>query len=177
MSPLATATRGWRCRHMTSRPRAMRSRRARPRWRSGGAARDRRRRDPYTVATETWRSSQPDLPPPPLAFELASNDTRRVELVVNEGDNAPLPIATTTLQMPSVALRFYNSGSPLTLLYGNSRATQPQYDLALLAPRVLGEPASDLGLPALSAAPSESSSLDVKIFWIALAVVTLVLFA
>ena len=138
---------------------------------------DSRGREPYTLATETWRSSQPDLPPPPLAFELASNDTRRVELVVNEGDNAPLPVATATLQMPSVALRFYNSGSPLTLLYGNSRATPPQYDLALLAPRVLGEPASDLGLSALTAAPSEGSSLDVKIFWIALAVVTLVLFA
>ena len=137
---------------------------------------DRRGREPYVLASETWLSKQPDLTPPPLAFELASNDTRRVELVVNEGDNAPLPVATATLQMPAVALRFYNPGSPLTLLYGNSQATAPQYDLALLAPRVLGEPARDLELDALPAAVAgETSSLDVKIFWIALVVVTLVL--
>ena len=139
---------------------------------------DRRGREPYALANETWRNSQPDLAAPPLEFELASNDSRHVELVVNEGDNAPLPVATATLQLPSIALRFYNSGSALTLLYGNSRATAPQYDLALLAPRVLGEAARDLQLaePA-PAAPVEGSSLDVKIFWIALAVVTLLLLA
>jgi hypothetical protein len=75
-----------------------------------------------------------------------------------------------------VALRFYNSGSPLTLLYGNAHTPAPQYDLALLAPRVLGEPARDLELDALPATvAAETASLDVKIFWIALVVVTLVL--
>ena len=139
---------------------------------------DRRGREPYALANETWRNNQPDLAAPPLEFELASNDSRHVELVVNEGDNAPLPVATATLQLPSVALRFYNSGSALTLLYGNARATTPQYDLALLAPRVLGEAARDLQLaePA-SPAVAEGSSLDVKIFWIALAIVTLLLLA
>jgi Protein of unknown function (DUF3999) len=137
---------------------------------------DRRGREPYVLASETWRSTQLDLPPPPLSFELASNDSRRIELVINEGDNAPLPVASATLQLPSVALRFYNSGSPLTLLYGNSHAAAPQYDLALLAPRVLGEPARDLGLDTpVTAATGGESTLDVKIFWIALAVVTLVL--
>lgn len=137
---------------------------------------DRRGREPYALGTETWRNSQPDLTAPPLQFELASNDSRHVELVVSEGDNAPLPIATATLELPSVALRFYNSGPALTLLYGNARATTPQYDLALLAPRVLGEPARDLQLDApTAAAAGEESSLDTKIFWIALAVVTLVL--
>ncbi len=137
---------------------------------------DRRGREPYVLASETWRSTQPDLPPPPLSFELASLDSKHIELVINEGDNAPLPVSTATLQMPSVALRFYNAGSPLTLLYGNPRAAAPQYDLALLAPRVLGEPARDIALDALSVATTKSeSSLDVKIFWIALAAVTLVL--
>src|SRR5262249_17318364 len=129
---------------------------------------DRRGREPYTLASDTWRSSQPDLAPPPLAFELTSNDTKRLEGIVNEGDNPPLPLATGTLQMPSVALRFYNSGTPLTLLYGNAQATSPQYDLALLAPRVLGEPARDLALEAVATARAEATATDVKIFWIAL---------
>lgn len=136
---------------------------------------DQRGREPYVLATETWRSSQPDLAPPPLTFELTSNDTKRVELIVNEGDNAPLPIASATLQVPAMALRFYNSGAPLTLLYGNAQAAPPQYDLALLAPRVLGDPALDLTLETVATARAESTATDVKIFWIALVAATLVL--
>lgn len=136
---------------------------------------DQRGREPYVLATETWRSSQPDLTPPPLAFELTSNDTKRVELIVDEGDNAPLPITSATLQMPAMALRFYNSGAPLALLYGNAQAAPPQYDLALLAPRVLGEPARDLMLATTATARAESTATDVKIFWIALIAATLVL--
>lgn len=139
------------------------------------AADDRRGRESYALGNETWRSSQPDLAPPPLSFELTSNDAKRVELLVNEGDNAPLPITSATLQMPAVALRFYNSGAPLTLLYGNAQAAPPQYDLALLAPRVLGEPARDLVLSALTTSKPDASTIDVKIFWIALAAATIVL--
>lgn len=139
------------------------------------AADDRRGRESYALGNETWRSSQPDLAPPPLSFELTSSDTKRVELLVNEGDNAPLPITSATLQMPSVALRFYNSGAPLTLLYGNAQAAPPQYDLALLAPHVLGEPARDLALSAFTTSKPDASTLDVKIFWIALAAATIAL--
>jgi hypothetical protein len=139
------------------------------------AADDRRGREPYALGSETWRSTQPDLAPPPLSFDLAANDTKRLELTVDEGDNAPLPILTATLQMPSIALRYYSSGAPLTLLYGNAGAGSPQYDLALLAPRVLGEPARDLALTTVTTAKPESTSLDVKIFWVALGVATLVL--
>ncbi len=129
-------------------------------------------REPYTLGTETWRSTQPDLPPPPLTFELASNDNKQLELTVSEGDNAPLPVTSATLEMPSIALRFYSSGGPLTLLYGNAQAASPQYDMALLAPRVLGEPARDLSLAAVTTAKPESAPADVKIFWVALGLAT-----
>jgi len=139
------------------------------------AADERHGREASVIDSATWSSSQPEVEPPALVFGLQG--TKHVELVVDEGDNMPLPITSATLEMPAVALRFYNPGSPLTLLYGNARATAPQYDLALLAPRVLGEPARDLALGAMTGAAPEESALDAKIFWAALALATLILLA
>ena len=137
------------------------------------AADERRGRESSTIGSETWRSTEPDLAAPVLAFGLPH--TKRVELLIDEGDNAPLPITSATIEIPSVALRFYNSGSPLTLLYGNANASAPQYDLAILAPRLVGEPAHDITLGATTAKAPEQAGVDAKIFWAALAVVTIVL--
>jgi Protein of unknown function (DUF3999) len=135
-----------------------------------------REREPDRAQTAVWRSTQPDIEPPPLQFNVSGMRSRRVELVVREGDNAPLPITGARLELPGVALRFYNSGSPLTLLYGSDRAAPPEYDLAILAPRVLGEPARDLSL-AGAVPPAGDRSFETTIFWIALAVVTIALLA
>jgi len=139
------------------------------------AADERHGREASAIDNATWSSNQPDVAPPQLVFGLPH--VKRIELVVDEGDNAPLPITSAVVEIPAVALRFYNPGTPLTLLYGNARASAPQYDLALLAPRVLGEPARDLTLGAIGSAAAEESSLDAKIFWIALALATLILLA
>jgi len=132
-------------------------------------------REATVIGNETWSSSQPEAAPPVLAFSLPH--AKKVELVIDEGDNASLPITSATIDIPAVSLRFYNPGSPLTLLYGNARASAPQYDLALLAPRVLGEPARDLTLGATAGAAKEEAALDAKIFWGALAVATIILLA
>ena len=139
------------------------------------AADERHGREAAVIDSATWSSSQPEMVPPVLVFGLPG--AKRVELVVDEGDNAALPITSATLEMPAVALRFYNPGSPLTLLYGNALASAPQYDLALLAPRVLGEPARDLALGAITGAAPEEAALDAKIFWAALALATIILLA
>jgi len=139
------------------------------------AADESRGREATVVGSETWSSSQPEVVPPVLAFSLPH--AKKVELVIDEGDNASLPVTSATIDIPAVSLRFYNPGSPLTLLYGNARASAPQYDLALLAPRVLGEPARDLTLGATSGEAKEESALDAKIFWGALAVATIILLA
>lgn len=132
-------------------------------------------REASTIDSETWSSNQPEVAPPVLVFGLPR--AKHVELVVNEGDNAPLPITSVVVEIPAIALRFYNPGTPLTLLYGNARASAPQYDLALLAPRVLGEPARDVTLGAMTASAPDQARLDAKIFWIALALATLILLA
>jgi hypothetical protein len=137
------------------------------------AADDRRAREAYALETLTWTSTQPDLAPPPLEFDVTPAQTRHLELLISEGDNAPLPIASLRLQMPAAALRFYNAGSALTLLYGNARAEAPQYDLALLAPHILGEPARELSLAAAAAEAPETTPGGTKIFWVALAAATI----
>ena len=132
-------------------------------------------REASTIDSAMWSSNQPEVAPPVLVFGLPH--AKHVELVIDEGDNAPLPITSAVVEIPAIALRFYNFGTPLTLLYGNARASAPQYDLALLAPRVLGEPARDVTLGAMTPIPSDQTSLDAKIFWIALALATVILLA
>jgi hypothetical protein len=134
------------------------------------AADDRRGRDAYVIASATWSGAQPDL-----VFEMTPR-TRHVELLVDEQDNAPLPLQSASLQIPTAALHFYHSGMPLLLLYGNAQVAPPRYDLALLAPRVLSDAGMTVTLGGAPTAASESH-LDVKIFWIALVVTTLALLA
>ena len=56
-------------------------------------------------------------------------------MVVEEGDNSPLPIAGVQLLLPTYRLRFFRPASvTLRLLYGDDRVAPPSYDLALLAP-------------------------------------------
>lgn len=140
------------------------------------------RRGPVTVATAVWRATDPELPPPALALE-APMGRHVLELVVDEGDNAPLPIVAAKLLLPSTALRFHHPGTPLFLLYGNVQAATPRYDLSLLAPRLFGEPARELHLTPLARPQPQGKEEDRperKYFWFAIvgaAVVLLVLLA
>ncbi len=81
-------------------------------------------------------------------------------LVVDEGDNAPLPLTKARLLLPSYRLRFFHAGgTPLRLVYGRDDLQPPQYDLALLAPRVMGaERERSMRHPPASAAPSSAES-------------------
>ena len=97
-------------------------------------------------------------------------------MIVDEGDNAPLPIASARLLVPNVALRYYDPGVPLTLRYGNPKAEPPRYDLALLATRVFAAPAHDVALSNdLKAAPDTTTNNERRFFWIAIVAVVAVL--
>ncbi len=136
----------------------------------------RERRSP-TLAATTWSSADPEHDPPALTFDAPLSGVHKLELRVDEGDNAPLPITSARLLVPSVALRFYDPGPALTLLYGNPAASAPRYDLELLATRVFAEPARDLTLPPAPAAKVQGPSSALKVFWVAIAAVVLLLFA
>ena len=133
-------------------------------------------RDAEVLERTTWRSSDPESDPPPLAFTVSLRGARSLELEIDEGDNAPLPIVSAELLLPSYALRFLSPGTPLTLLYGNPAAPPPRYDLVLLAPRLFGESAHEVMLA--SSAPAETggaASPERKIFWVVIAGAAVVL--
>lgn len=144
-------------------------------WRPAAESQGRERE---LLETEAWRSSDSDAAPPALTFTASLAGVKDVELELDEGDNTPLPITGAQLYIPSFAVRFISPGGPLTLLYGNGTSPAPRYDLAMLAPRLFGEPAREISLA--RAAPmiaTGSAATERKVFWfvIAAAVVALLL--
>jgi len=99
-----------------------------------------------------------------------------LSLVIDEGDNAPLPLRDATLLLPAYRLRFFRDGTtPLTLLYGRPDLGAPRYDLALLAPRLLGAPAQDLAASAERETSDVTGVTPTIVFWCALALAVLAL--
>src|SRR4029453_6302520 len=83
---------------------------------------------------------------PPLAFSLPDSAlTEDLYLLIDEGDNQPLPIDKVTLLVPQYAVRlFRRDNQPLRLLYGRDDLDSPRYDLQLLSGQVLGRTAEDV---------------------------------
>ena len=101
-------------------------------------------------------------------------------LIVEEGDNAPLPITAARLLLPSYRLRFFHPGTTaVRVAYGRGDLQPPQYDLALLAPRVMGASAQEVSAAASTAAPPSTSSAiaSPRTFWVVLSGAVLVLLA
>jgi hypothetical protein len=136
-----------------------------------------------TVARASWRHADPDLPAPELALDLPAGPATHLDLLIEEGDNAPLPLASPRLLLPAYRLRFFTPAAAenrrLRLLYGQPGLAAPRYDLSLLAPRFLGEPAREISLApegrGPSAGPDDRAALEKKIFWGALIGAVLVL--
>lgn len=91
----------------------------------------------------------PESAAPDLAIDLPALAGDRLLLEVEEGDNRPLSLTAARLLLPSWQLRFFGTGQPLRLLYGDPRLAPPRYDLSpLLAPRLVGVDGRELTLPA-----------------------------
>ena len=136
----------------------------------------RARSGPITIAATAWRHADPELPAPALSMELPALRVAELSLVVDEGDNAPLPLREARLLLPSYRLRFFRDDhTPLTLLYGRSDIGAPRYDLALLAPRLLGAPAQDVAASAEREPSNVTGVTPTIVFWCALALAVLAL--
>lgn len=133
-------------------------------------------RDPVVLESAQWRSTDPESPVPALTFSAPLIGTSSVELRVDEGDNAPLPITSAQLLLPSYAIRFVSSGTPLTLLYGDPSASAPRYDLALLASQLLSESAHEVSLaPTTPRTNGEPTQRERALFWSVIVAATIVL--
>lgn len=136
----------------------------------------RARNGPITIASAAWRNADPEVTAPSFTIDLPSLAVSEISLVIDEGDNAPLPLRDPTLLLPSYRLRFVrHARTPLTLLYGRADLEEPRYDLALLAPRLLGAAARDI-VPGPERGTSDVTGVTPTIvFWCALALAVLAL--
>ena len=104
---------------------------------------------------------------PALTLAVPQVDATDLWLTVDEGDNAPLPISAVRLLLPSYRLRFYRpADSPLRLVYGRTDLGAPQYDLALLAPHVMGAEAREVTLRPEAASVPRASFISPLAFWV-----------
>lgn len=135
---------------------------------------DRNHRDPWfeTLATRSWTHKEQDLPAPALSLPLGTTRDDQLVVFVDEGDNSALPLTQARLLLPSYRLRLYHPERPLTLVYGRDDVSLPRYDLALLAPQVMGAEARELtAVPAETDKPGPVTSLvSPKYFWAGLVV-------
>jgi hypothetical protein len=142
---------------------------------------DGRRRDPWinTLANARWIHADPEKPATALTIAVAPSKGSEVLVIVNEGDNAPLPITNARALLPAYRLRlFREADARLRIAYGRADLARPQYDLALLAPQLLGSPAADAALDSEQTAGTPSTPVALvspRLFWIAMTIAVVVL--
>lgn len=141
---------------------------------------DRRNRDPRfePLATSNWAHADQEAPAPVLTMPLQRLDVSEVLISIEEGDNSPLPLDSARLLLPGYRLRLFRErNTELRLAYGRNDLSPPEYDLALLAPQLLGSAATEV-VPAAeqTAGPSSPTVLmSLQLFWAVLVVAVLVL--
>lgn len=139
--------------------------------------RSRRGEARWSTAPVVWRDSQPGMPASPLEVELPSNPGETVYLVVDEGDNSPLPISRPRLHLETWTLRFFHPGGELKLLYGRRDLGEPRYDLTLIASQLDPARAREVTLAPEPAAERKADPVGVPrgLFWGALVAAVAVL--
>lgn len=128
---------------------------------------------------EVWRNRNTGREAPVLSLNVPAHAGTELLLIVDEGDNSPLQLGNPKLYLPTYRLRFLRRNEdPLWLMYGQDRLEAPRYDLALLAPRVLGARVPEVGLSDVEEELSTTSESRVGtiVFWCALVLVLIVLF-
>lgn len=139
--------------------------------------RNRRGEARWSTAPMVWRDTRPDMPAPPLEVELPSRPGETVYLVVDEGDNPPLPLSRPRLHLDTWTLRFFHPGGKLRLLYGQRGLAEPRYDLSLIAAQLDPAQAREVTLAPEPSAERASDPARVPrgLFWGALVAAVAVL--
>jgi hypothetical protein len=140
-----------------------------------------RRRDRWldTIASTRWMHADQENPSVALTVSLPPMQATDLLVIVDEGDNAVLPIGRAQVLLPSYRLRLFRPGATaVRVAYGRTDLGHPQYDLALLGPQVMGAPALDVALgaeqPNDAAAPT-AVLVSPRLFWAVLGVAAIVL--
>ncbi|HVT03733.1 MAG TPA: DUF3999 family protein [Thermoanaerobaculia bacterium] len=136
---------------------------------------ERREVSPF-LASVRWTHTESHVKPPALQIPLDDPATSDLVLSIDEGDNAPIHLIRARVLLPSWRVRFYHPGGALRLLYGSADTAAPRYDLALLAPQIIGKPAREISFqsPVASSVESHGEKRTI-IFWAAIILAVLVL--
>jgi hypothetical protein len=139
------------------------------------------RQKPWTksVAEATWSHADPETATPALTLTIPTILATEAIMIVEEGDNTPLPITSAQLLLPSHRLRFFSGGSAqLKLHYGHNNLDAPRYDLAMLSPYLVGAAAEEVQLgPEVEVATATTHPISQMLFWGILVGAVLVLLA
>ena len=138
---------------------------------------DRRRRETAfeQLTQAVWEHGDASATPPPLELALPFERSRELLLIVDEGDNKPLPLTGIRLLLPGWQLRFHRPPGPLRLLYGNGDIANPRYDVAVLAPSVMTGAARDAVAEPERAPAQPAAIVSPRAFWAGLAVAVVLL--
>ena len=142
--------------------------------------RHRRNRSFRVLSSEQWAHASEQDAPSALALAVHGPLPKRLVLSVDEGDNQPLPLTGARLLLPLYRIRFYRpAGAQLRLAYGRDDLSPPRYDLALLAPHVLGVEAHEIAASAEAdtAGPARAALFSPRMFWVLLAGAVVLLLA
>ena len=130
----------------------------------------------FETFTETvWQHSDESAGAPPLELALPRDDARELLLIVDEGDNQPLPITHARLRLPGWQLRFSRPAGRLRLLYGKNDITEPHYDVAVLAPSAMSGEARPVSAAVEKAPAPPAAVMSRRVFWVGLGVAALLL--
>jgi hypothetical protein len=80
--------------------------------------------------------------PAPFRVAITEHHGPHLTIQIADGDNLPLVVTSVSAEKSRRRVNFvFDSGDELRLLSGNDAASTPQYDLALVAAKVLSSPA------------------------------------
>jgi hypothetical protein len=141
----------------------------------------RHHREPWVepLASVTWAHADQDTAAPAATISVPPANARELLLIIDEGDNSPLQITSARVLLPSYQLRFFRAeGTPLRLAYGRRDLAAPTYDLALLAPQVLGVTATEIAASSEQASQEATATAAIvspRFFWATLVIAVAVL--
>ena len=138
---------------------------------------DRRHRTDWfdSLGRTAWQNANPRTTAPPLEIPFPRQRGRELLLIVEEGDNQPLPITSVRVLLPGWQLRFFRPASSLRLLYGRSDLPEPRYDVAMLAPSSMGGIAREISAVPETPPSRPAALLSPRVFWAGLSVAVVVL--
>jgi hypothetical protein len=137
---------------------------------------DRRRREAAfeRLTQAVWQHTDAATPPT-LEMTLPVERSRKLLLIVDEGDNKPLPITAVKLLLPGWRLRFHRPAGALRLLYGKDDIGRPRYDVAVVEPSVMTGEAREVVAEPERAPEPPATIVSPRAFWVGLGVAVILL--